>query len=254
MARTLRAAPSPLRIPICFLSGAPRRPSSGCNGPTLTRPSPCSPRPLIRSGVRQIHMGLALAEFLDDFGRALYKVDQSGLAHKRFLPGIGPFGERDAMKAALAILVREKPEVYRDALMKRQPDLLIPNEWHVEFKVLRPFGDNGKQAENWSQNLLHPYPGHVGSLSDCMKLLDTDCNERKAVVVFGFEHDPPQIALDPCIKGFEILAKRLFGFVLSERMEIRFPGLLQPVHQVLRVFAWGVLGRGKGEQQDQPDK
>jgi hypothetical protein len=36
---------------------------------------------------------------------------------------------------------------------KRTPDLLIPGAWALEFKLARPFGDNGKEAENWSVNL-----------------------------------------------------------------------------------------------------
>lgn len=41
------------------------------------------------------------------------------------------------------------------------PDVLVPNRWALEFKIVRPFGDNGIEAERWSQNLLHPYPGNV---------------------------------------------------------------------------------------------
>src|SRR6058998_405930 len=33
-----------------------------------------------------------------------------------------------------------------------------------------PFGDNGKEAENWSVNLLHPYEGNVSTIGDCCKL------------------------------------------------------------------------------------
>jgi hypothetical protein len=39
---------------------------------------------------------------------------------------------------------------------RRQCDLVIPGEWAVEFKLLRPFGDNGAEAEDWSENVLHP--------------------------------------------------------------------------------------------------
>jgi len=52
MARTLRAAPSGLRIIIRFQSGASRRPSSGCSGRSSTRASSRVRPPLIRSPVR----------------------------------------------------------------------------------------------------------------------------------------------------------------------------------------------------------
>ncbi len=58
MARTLRAAPSGLRIALRFLSGASRRPSSGCSGQLSTRASSRVRPPLIRSpvGYRRLEM------------------------------------------------------------------------------------------------------------------------------------------------------------------------------------------------------
>ncbi|MGA2322597.1 MAG: hypothetical protein ABSG22_01980 [Sedimentisphaerales bacterium] len=187
-------------------------------------------------------MKITLEQFADDFAAALYAVDLSGATHKQFKPGIGPFGESDAVKAALTVLKGRHPERYEKAVTKRQPDLLIPNEWQVELKIIRPFGDNGKEAENWSQNVLHPYPGNTSSIGDCLKLIAANGNEGKAVVVFGYEHDPVQIPLDPCINGFEMLAANLFKIRLSTRIEKKVKGLIHPVHQTLRVFAWEVLG------------
>jgi hypothetical protein len=56
MARTLRAAPSGLRMDIRFLSGASRRPSSGCSGRSSTRVRSRVRPPLIRSPVSN-HLG-----------------------------------------------------------------------------------------------------------------------------------------------------------------------------------------------------
>jgi len=187
---------------------------------------------------------MELDQFADDFATALSAIDHSGATHKKFQPGIGPFGESDAVKAALALLKEIHPDRYKRAVTKRQPDLLIPNEWQIEFKIVRPFGDNGKEAENWSQNVLHPYRGNTSSIGDCLKLIEANGNEGRAVVVFGYEHNPAQIPLDPCIKGFEMLAVNLFEIRLSTCIEKRVTGLVHPVHQVLRVFAWEVLGRG----------
>jgi hypothetical protein len=182
-------------------------------------------------------------EFATDFACALKEIDSSRAVHKQFQAGIGPFGEADAVKAAVSVLRRGHPAVYGNAVTKRQPDLLIPNEWQIEFKIVRPFGDNGKKAENWSQNVLHPYPGNTSSIGDCLKLAASAGNERKAVVVFGYEHNPAVISLDPCIDGFEMLAGRLLGIRLSPRIERRVDNLIHPVHQVLRVFAWEVLAQ-----------
>jgi hypothetical protein len=121
--------------------------------------------------------------------------------------------------------------------------LLIPNEWAVEFKIARPFGDNGKEAESWSVNLLHPYPGNVSTIGDCLKLAKHQGTERRAVFVIGYEHFPPRIDLTPLIDSFETIAKHVLAIKLSPRLETRHNGLIHPVHQSLRVFAWEVLDR-----------
>jgi hypothetical protein len=187
-------------------------------------------------------MAISLHQLVKDFGDALQVVDASRRTHKTFQPGIGPFGEADATKAALEILRQQDPRTYGKAVTKRQPDLLIPDHWQVELKVIRPFGDNGKEAENWSQNLLHPYQGNTSSIGDCLKLIRSTRPEKRAILVFGFEHDPPQISLDPCIQGFVLLAEHLVGIRLSDRVEETRRPLVHPEHQVLRVFGWEVLG------------
>ena len=70
----------------------------------------------------------------------------------------------------------------------RTPDLLIPDSWALEFKIAWPFGDNGKEAENWAINFLHPYVGNVSSLGDCQKLARYQGPEKRAVIVVGYEH------------------------------------------------------------------
>ncbi|GEM_PF-715037 len=197
-------------------------------------------------------MELTLERFVSHFAAALRDVDVSGASHKQFQPGIGPFGEADAVKAALLVLKAQCPDVYAAAVTKRQPDLLIPGQWSIEFKIIRPFGDNGKEAESWSQNLLHPYPGNTSSIGDCLKLVGSSGAERNAVVVFGYEHDPARIPLDPCVDGFELIAQTLIGIRLGTRVERRIRGLVHPVHQVLRVFAWEVLGRIAGASPPRP--
>jgi hypothetical protein len=102
----------------------------------------------------------------------------------------------------------------------RSPDMLIPGQWAVEFKVARPFGDNGRPAKHWSENLPHPYPGNTSSLGDCLKLLSSELTERKAIMIFGFEHTPPRVSLDAAVRGFELLAKR-WGTEFRGNTELR---------------------------------
>ena len=54
-------------------------------------------------------MRIELSTFLGDFADALKAVDSSGLSHKHFQPGIGPYGESDAVRAALHWLKEKLP-------------------------------------------------------------------------------------------------------------------------------------------------
>jgi hypothetical protein len=185
---------------------------------------------------------LPLSRLAADFADALQSVDADRQAHKQFAPGIGPYGEAEAVRAALYKLQGVRSSAYAGASIRRIPDLLIPGQWAIEFKIARPFGDNGRPAEHWSENLLHPYAGNTSSLGDCVKLLSSGFDERKAVVIFGYEHTPPLVSLDAAILGFEILAREVMELELTPRIEHLRVGLTHSVHQQVRVFAYEVLG------------
>ncbi len=185
---------------------------------------------------------MQLGSLVGDILKALVAVDASQVPFKAFQPGVGPYGEPQLLKL-IAHHLNRLPRYDGQVVTRRLPDLLIPRYWMVEFKIARPFGDNGKEAENWSANLLHPYPGNVSSTGDCLKLLKLVRDERLAVVVIGFEHAPAKISLDPLIDSFEAIAREVVRISLSPRIEKRRGGLVHPVHQVARVFAWEVLGR-----------
>lgn len=184
---------------------------------------------------------LELFTVVADFAEALCAIDRSGVAHKYFQPGIGPHGEADAVRQSLEWLRLHRGEPYTSAMVKRAPDLLIPELWQLEFKIARPYGDNGKLAEHWSENLLHPYAGNTSMLGDCLKLQSSPGPERRAVVVMGFEHNPPLVDLDILYRAFELLAKDLLNIRLGLRVERRCDGLVHPVHQLLSLAAWEVL-------------
>jgi hypothetical protein len=186
---------------------------------------------------------MELSAFVEDFADALAEVDRSGLSHKHFQPGIGPFGEADAIRAALPELRKKNFDRYERAVMKRLPDLLIPGSWAFEFKIIRPFGDNGKPAEHWSENILHPYSGNTSSLGDSLKLLEANLPVRKGIVIFGYEHSPAQVSLDPAISSFELIALNVLGIKIGPKCHAMRKDLVHPVHQVLRVFGYEVLGR-----------
>lgn len=181
-----------------------------------------------------------LIEITDDITDALVDIDASGVPFKSFQPGVGPYGEPQLLKL-IAQHLNNLPQYKGKVVTHRTPDLLIPQEWAIEFKIARPFGDNGSQAENWSVNLLHPYPGNTSTIGDCLKLIQLKSSERLAVVVIGYEHSPPKINLSPLIKAFEVIANQVVNIKLSQRVETHREYLIHPIHQSVRVFAWEVL-------------
>jgi|SRR5271157_984962 len=183
---------------------------------------------------------MELQEVVTDIATGLSALDASGSRFREFQPGVGPFGEPQLVKQ-IAIYLNTLTRYGGSVRTKRCPDLLIPNEWAIEVKITRPYGDNGKEAENWSVNLLHPYRGNTSSIGDCYKLLSLTTPERKAVLVVGYEHAPAKIDLTPLVKSFEAIATCVAGMKLSARVEQCCEGLIHPVHQTAKLFAWEVL-------------
>lgn len=106
-----------------------------------------------------------------DILSAILAVDSSGEPFRTYRLGVGPYSEPQLVKRIATYL--DGLSFYHGLVQtKRTPDLLIKGSWAIEFKNTRPFGDNGNEAENWSVNLLHPYPGNVSSVGDCLKLLE----------------------------------------------------------------------------------
>jgi hypothetical protein len=183
---------------------------------------------------------MELDSVIDDVLKSIIAIDSSREPFKAFQPGVGPYGEPQLLKLITNYL-NHLPQYDLRVVTKRTPDLLIHDHWALEFKIARPFGDNGKEAEDWSVNLLHPYTGNVSSIGDCFKLLDLIGKERLGVVVIGYEHTPPKIDLNPLIEAFEAIAEHVAHLHLSPRIERRRDGLVHPVHQAVRIFAWEVI-------------
>ena len=170
-----------------------------------------------------------LDQVLNDMANAISAIDGSRVPFKQFLPGVGPYGEPQLVRL-IADELSKLPAYSGLVKTKRVPDLLIRDHWALEFKIARPFGNNGELAENWTVNLLHPYPGNVSALGDCLKLRGLPLAERRASIVIGYEHDPPQVSLDPLISAFELIAEQILQIRLSARVEIVKNGLVHPVH------------------------
>jgi hypothetical protein len=183
-----------------------------------------------------------LSQVVGDIADSLIDIDSSGVSFKGFHPGVGPYGEPQLLRAVVERLQRF--DRYADKTStRRTPDVLIAEQWALEFKLARPFGDNGKQAENWSVNLLHPYEGNVSVIGDCLKLETWRGPERRAAIVIGYEHTPPQVSLTPLFAAFEAIALNVIGLKIGARVEESRVGLIHPTHQQLKVVAWEVFLR-----------
>jgi hypothetical protein len=112
-------------------------------------------------------MSAELEQLIADVAAALVGIDRCGVPFKQFQRGVGPYGEPQLL-VAVAQHLNTLSKYNGSVKTKRTPDLLIPDQWALEFKLARPFGDNGREAENWSVNLLHPYEGNVSLIGDCL--------------------------------------------------------------------------------------
>ena len=165
----------------------------------------------------------------------LKEFDDEKPVHRAFQPGIGPFGEPQIVRE----IAQRLTERGIRARTRRSPDLDICGLWAIEFKIVRPFGDNGRAAENWSVNMLHPYPGNESLIGDALKLSnDLDAYRHKGLFVIGYEHDPPRISLDPLIDSYELITRQVMNIALGKRIEERREALCHPEHQVLRCIGW----------------
>jgi hypothetical protein len=175
-------------------------------------------------------------ELVNIIADLLKMLDAEKPVHKSFQPGIGPFGEPQIVK----IIAQRLQKIGIAAQTKRIPDMAIQNDWAIEFKIVRPFGDNGKEAENWSVNMLHPYPGNVSLVGDAIKLIQLENYPNKGLFVIGFEHNPARISLDPLINSFESITQDVMKIRLGKRIEQRRDGLVHPEHQVLCCIGWEI--------------
>jgi len=174
------------------------------------------------------------SEIVKTIADILKEFDAEKPVHKAFRPGIGPFGEPQIV----SVIAKRLSTMGIQAKTKRTPDLDIKHEWAIEFKIVRPFGDNGKEAENWSVNMLHPYSGNVSLVGDAMKLTKLETYPHKGLFVIGFEHSPAKISLDSLIDSFELIVKQVMRIDLGERIEQKREGLVHSEHQVLRCIGW----------------
>lgn len=186
-----------------------------------------------------------MQQLIDDIADAVRAVDDCGVPFKHFQPGVGPYGEPQLTKLIAKQLGEKHPTRYPGIKTCRVPDVLVPELWALEFKIVRPFGDNGAEAEHWSQNLLHPYPGNVSAIADVLKLLQREGTENRGVVVICYEHEPPKIDVSVLVSAFELICRELLELPLGKRHVHVVEKCIHPVHQRATVYGWQLGPKGE---------
>jgi hypothetical protein len=198
---------------------------------------------------------LELERFVADFTTCFKLADQrrpqavNVRSKEAFQPGIGPHAEAEAIKLVVKELEQHSPTAYSRRLaagvaypeMPRQKcDLCIGSrgdwEWAIEVKMLRFLGDNGKINDNILMHILSPYPAHRSALTDCLKLASSVLGRRKAILIYGFEHE--KWPMSPAIESFEVLARSKVCLLPARSAE--FEDLVHPYHSRGRVVAWEI--------------
>jgi hypothetical protein len=197
---------------------------------------------------------LELVELVQDIATSIKRIDERRpqAANARtgalYQPGIGPHPESQAVNLIVHELAALAPDRYASRLHvgvaypggRQKCDLCIGSspswEWAAEVKMLRLMGDNGKPNDNMLMHILSPYPNDRSALTDCMKLVQSGLDGRKAIVIYGFDY--PGLPMDPAIEAFEVLAARWVK--LSVRAVHVYSDLVHPIHRVGRVFGWEI--------------
>jgi len=121
-------------------------------------------------------------------------------------------------------------------LCKRRTDFLYGSK-----------GDNGKPNDNMLTHILSPYPQHKSALNDCVRLARSSFGAKKAILIYGFEHDA--WPLEPAIEAFEHLANKSLSpvrYQLGTRYVSCFTGLTHHIHKKGKVFGWELIPNNTG--------
>jgi len=200
-------------------------------------------------------MQLSLSRIVNDFAICLKRADDRhpqaiNIRSKEcFQEGIGPHSEGQTVELVAKEFRLLAPELYNDFLVTGVPypdfprqkcDLCIGTQhewqWAIEVKMLRMLGDNGKLNDNILMHILSPYPEHRSALTDCVKLAQSQLAARKAILIYGYEHQDWPLELG--ISAFESLATSKVS--IGSRQIAYFDGLIHPIHSSGAVFGWEI--------------
>lgn len=169
--------------------------------------------------------------------------------NRQYRSGVGPLPEKEVVKRVVPFLANRlscSTDIEVAYPSSRQKcDICIGQSgnyhWAIEVKMLRFLGDNGKPNDNIIAHILSPLTQHNSALIDCDKLSSSSLGCKKAILIYGFEHD--KWPLKPVIEAFELLANerlKKIGHRLGKRHVTCFTNLIHPIHQKGKVFGWEI--------------
>ena len=192
--------------------------------------------------VKELSNSLDHRQLVVKIADLLKEFDSNRPVHKKWKPGIGPFDEDPLVKEIARQLTEGgiTAETQAEVDRVKKIDMVIGDQWVIEFKLARPYRNNGDVEDIWSKRLTYPYEGNESLLGDAVKLSTIDL-PRKCVFAIGYERDGPlKISLEPVFRSFEVIAESVMGLKLGPRVEEARYGLVHPVHQTLRCASWEV--------------
>tara|TARA_Y100000991_G_C21905036_1_gene319774 strand:- start:242 stop:823 length:582 start_codon:yes stop_codon:yes gene_type:complete len=189
-----------------------------------------------------------IEKFATDFAKALKLADEKRPREKNYKPGIGPHEEDHQVELALEVLNGQGK--YIECGKKKYPnsreecDLVIDGKLAVEFKLLRPLGNNGKDDDKrWLIKILYPSYGNVSAIGDVLKLKQSGFSEKKVIALltyFPINNNEVKEKIDTTLTCFEFILNEVYKVQLGERVSEKFNDLIHPVHNTGVLHCWEI--------------
>lgn len=207
-----------------------------------------------------------MIQFLNNLANAINELNNIVQGHRTFHAGIGPYSENLIVDQAIdsiyghnreGIFVRPKLNIrngldlelqnYRNWNENRAtPDLIIDNKI-IEFKLCRPFMNNGSRDSRWLNKILDPMARSSSAMADVCKMNqfrqnhDPNANWELWVVIIGFEkHDEQACSLDKFFPAlFQYVTQNCLG--INEEQFLSETRVMSPrhnFHQTLKLYAF----------------
>ena len=118
----------------------------------------------------------------------------------KYSPGIGSFQEKKLIKLVtdeMKILDKNFNDIelevkYSNSRKKCDIAYGTKNKMYIEAKAMRRLRNNGSPEEFIMVDILSPYEGDGSVLGDIKKLLDSEFNGQKAIIIYGYTLREPE--------------------------------------------------------------